>query len=477
MLNSLQALPCSEHDLLKMLERELLKRQRNRKLTDYEPYAKQRDFHAAGATHRERLLMAGNQLGKTLAAGMELAMHMTGRYPERWSGKRFDRPTRWLAGSESAELTRKGIQRIMLGAPELRSEWGSGAIPKDCLIDTSPRQGVADAVSSIVVKHEPSGGMSALQLNSYDQGRTKWQADTVDGVWFDEEPPIDIYTEGLTRTNATMGPVFITFTPLLGMSEVVKRFLMEKPPGTHVTSMTIEDVEHYTPEQRAQIIASYPAYERDARTKGIPQLGSGRVFAVLEDDIRVNAFAIPEHWPQLCGIDFGWDHPSAASRLAWDRDNDVIYVTATHRAREQTPLMFSATVKPWGDWLPWAWPHDGKQSGGKFDAKDQKQLQSLYAEHGLSMLGKHAQFEDGTNGVEAGVLDMLQRMQTGRWKVFSHLEDWFEEFRLYHRKDGLIVKENDDLISASRYGLMMKRHAIVKPVRKSMPALFPSEFG
>lgn len=57
---------------------------------------------------------------------------------------------------------------------------------------------------------------------------------------------------------------------------------------------------------------------------------------------------------------------------------------------------------------------------------------------------------------------MLQRMQTGRFKVFSTCGDWFEEFRLYHRKDGRIVKERDDVISASRYALMMKRFARVK---------------
>ncbi|WP_459179133.1 phage terminase large subunit family protein, partial [Sinorhizobium meliloti] len=78
---------------------------------------------------------------------------------------------------------------------------------------------------------------------------------------------------------------------------------------------------------------------------------------------------------------------------------------------------------------------------------------------GLALLPERATFDDGTNGVEAGLSDMLQRMQSGRWKVFSTCTEWFEEFRLYHRKDGRIVKERDDLISASRYALMMKRHA------------------
>lgn len=444
--------------LLFQIRKELERRQSERRLTDYRPYAKQRIFHAAGATVRERMLMAGNQLGKTLAAANEVAMHLTGMYPDWWVGRRFDRPVRWLAGSESAELTRKGVQRLLLGPPEVESDWGTGTIPKDCLLDWSRRQGVADAVASIIVQHKPTGGVSSVQLSTYDQGRTKWQADTVDGVWFDEEPPEDIYFEGLTRTNAVVGPVMTTLTPLMGISSVVKRFYLDKAVGTHLTMMDIDDVEHYTPEQRAQIIASYPEHERKARTKGIPQLGSGRVFPIDEDELKVDAIAIPSHWPQLGGLDFGWDHPSAGIRQAWDRDSDTLYIIAAHRAKAQTPAMFAAAVKPWGDWLPWAWPHDGLQH----DKGSGEQLAAQYKAQGLKMLGNRATFEDGSNGVEAGLMEMLDRMQTGRYKVFSHLNDWFEEFNLYHRKDGLIVKTGEDLMSASRYALMMKRHAIVQ---------------
>ena len=429
------------------------------RLADYAPYPKQREFHAAGATWRERLLMAGNQLGKTLAAAMEVSMHMTGRYPEWWDGYRFDRPTRGMCGSESVELTKKGVQRLLLGNPETPEQWGTGSIPRDCLLDTSPRPGVPNAVSSIVVKHV-SGGQSIVSTASYDQGRTKWQADTLDWVWFDEEPPEDVYMEGITRTNVCQGPVWITFTPLMGMTDVVRRFYPRAAafPGTHVTHMTIDDAEHFTPEQRAMIIASYPLHEQKARARGEPALGSGRVFPVDRDDIEVKAFAVPQHWVQIGGLDFGWDHPSGGVRLAWDRDNDVIYVIAAYRKRENTPLMFAAAVKPWGDWLPWAWPHDGLQH----DKGSGEQLAKQYRDAGLRMLPMRATFEDGTNGLEAGVTEMLDRLQTGRLKVFAHLADWFEEFGTYHRKDGLIVKEADDLLSATRYGIMMKRHAIVQ---------------
>jgi phage terminase large subunit-like protein len=446
----------------------LIRRQSQRRLTDYAPYPKQREFHAAGATHRERMLMAGNQLGKTLSAAFEVAMHLTGKYPPWWVGKRFDRPVRWLAGSESAELTRKGIQRLLLGPPENEAQWGTGAIPKADVVDWARRQGVPDAVATINVQ-SIYGGISSVQLATYDQGRTKWQADTVDGVWFDEEPPEDIYFEGITRTNTTLGPIMTTLTPLMGVSNVVKRFYLDKPAGTHLTMMDIDDAEHYTPEQRAAIIASYPLHERKARTKGIPQLGSGRVFPIDDDEIRCEAFTIPPHWVQNGGLDFGWDHPSAAVKHAWDRDSDTIYVTAAHRQREQTPALFSASILPWGKWLPWAWPHDGLQH----EKGSGEQLAKQYADQGLNMMPNRATFEDGTNGVEAGVMDMLDRMQTGRFKVFSHLGDWFEEFNLYHRKDGLIVKKGDDLISASRYAMMMRRFAIVQ----NKPAPKPSMNG
>lgn len=442
-----------KRELYELLRLKDIRAKRNR-LTTYKPYAKQVAFHQAGSDYRERLFMAGNQLGKTWAGAFEVAMHATGRYPNWWKGRRFNYAIRAMVGSESAELTRKGVQRLLLGPPELRDEWGTGAVPHDALRDTSMKQGVPDAVSSIVVRHV-CGEDSVIQFNSYDQGRTKWQADTVDLVWFDEEPPLPIYSEGLTRTNATGGMVFVTFTPLLGMSDVVKRFLLDKPAGTHVTTMTIDDAEHYTAEERAAIIASYPEHEREARAKGIPIMGSGRVFPIAEDGIKVNPFPIPPHWPRIVGLDFGIDHPTAAVWLAWDRDADVLYVTDTYRVKDQSILIHAASIKTRGDWVPVAWPHDGLQR----DKGSGEQLMQQYRQHGLNMLKERATFDDGTNGLEAGLAEMLTRMQTQRLKVFSHLGDWFEEFRLYHRKDGLVVKMTDDLMSATRYGLMMRRFA------------------
>lgn len=215
--------PELEIELQTLLEQEIRDHERNQ-LSRYHPYRKQLQFHAAGIEHRERLLMAANQSGKTYAGAMEMAIHLTGRYPDWWPGKRWDRPIRAWAGSQTADVTRDGAQRLLVGEPKQEVLRGTGAIPGNALGRCTPKRGVADALESVVVKHE-SGGTSTLGFKSYDQGRTKWQAETLDLVHFDEEPPQDIYTEGLTRTNATGGIVYLTFTPLLGMSEVVRAFL------------------------------------------------------------------------------------------------------------------------------------------------------------------------------------------------------------------------------------------------------------
>lgn len=342
-------------------------------------------------------------------------------------------------------------------------EWGTGLIPKRDIIQVIPARGVADLADTILVRHI-TGKQSRVRLKSYEQGREKFQADTIDWAWPDEEPDLEIYTEILSRTNATGGIIWMTMTPLLGMSKTVMRFLMETSPDRSDTNMTIDDAEHIPLDQRKRIIDSYPAHEREARINGTPILGSGRIFPIAEEAISEDAPIIPDHWKIIGALDFGWDHPTAAVRLAWDVDADIVHVTHAYRLAESTPVIHAAALRPWGEKLPWAWPHDGYQH----DKGSGHEIANQYRDQKLFMLDIHAQFEDDRkNGIEASLMDMMDRMQTGRLKIARHLTEWFEEFRLYHRKDGKVVKERDDLMSATRYGLMMLRFAIpAKPIAK-----------
>ena len=441
--------------LLATLTAEKKRRSIENRLQYYRPYEKQIDFHNAGANHRERLLMAGNQLGKTLAGGNEAAMHATGRYPDWWKGRRFDGPTIGWACGVTGEVVRDTVQRVLVGRT---GEHGTGAIPKNALVELVSARGTPDLLDIIRVNHV-SGGTSTIGLKTYAAGREKFQGETLQWVWLDEEPPIDIYTEALTRTNVGANPVWMTFTPLLGVSSVVKRFLHEKSDDRYKVVMTIEDVGHYTDDEKKTIIASYPQHELEARTKGIPILGSGRIFPIPEETLRCKHRDFPPHWPRIGGMDFGWDHPFDAVEVVWDRDTDTVYVSRCHRLREATPILHAAALREWGRELPWAWPRDGRRETleGAGIA-----LAQQYKAQGLNMLMDHAQFEDGSVSVEAGLMAMLSRMQSGQFKVFDHLNDWWDEFRLYHRKDGKVVKEGDDLMSATRYAVMMLRHASTK---------------
>lgn len=431
-----------------------------RKLSFYKPYPKQIEFHGAGLKFRERLFRAGNQLGKTIAGSAEAAIHATGAYPPWWNGKRFAKATVGWCSGVTSEITRDSVQRLLLGPVGAR---GTGFIPDKAIVDVSPARGVADLADTIQVRHV-SGEISRIRLKYYEQGREKFQAESLDWAWNDEEPPEDVYNEILTRTNATGGIVWTTFTPLKGMSEVVRRFLRDPSPDRCDINMVIEDAGHISAEQRVRIIASYPPHEREARVRGEPILGSGVVFPVEISSISVDAFKIPDHWKEIGALDFGWDHPTAAVKLAYDADADCVYVTHAYRVKEATPVIHAAALRSWGAKLPFAWPHDGYQH----DKGSGKELAQQYKDQSLNMLDIHAQFEDKRgNGLEASVMDMLDRMLTGRFKVFRHLNEWFDECRGYYRKDGKIIKEYDDLISATRYGIMMMRSAVpVKPVAK-----------
>jgi len=456
-------------DILEGLQA-LADRRKFRAIDFYKPFAKQAEFHALGATKRERLLRAGNQIGKTYAGAAETAYHLTGEYPSWWLGKRIAKaPRGWVAG-EGAVLVRDGPQTLLCGEPGVDASFGTGMIPKESFADKpSLSRGVTDAYDTIQVRHltgSPSrpgrlgvvsDGVATLSFKSYDQGRKKFQTKTLDFGWCDEEPPEDIYSEMMARITATNGFTFITFTPLLGMSKVVSKFLLEDSPDRSDTVMTLWDVPGMTQEKVDTIMRGYPPYQRQARTMGVPMMGSGQVFPVDPDSITEDPLTfIPPEWLKLWGIDFGINHPFGAVLLAWDREADVIHVVHAIRINDGLPLQHSSAMKAIAANVKVSWPQDGTQR-----RDDGKPMSNLYKEQGLHMLPGHATWPDGSISTEAGVTEMYDRMTTGRFKVARTLmnSEWGQEFRDYHRdEEGKLVKIKDDLMSATRVAIMAKRY-------------------
>lgn len=454
-------------ELLQLLEEKELRAKRN-KIRSYFPdtgefrrelYPKHTSFFEAGATHRQRLMLAANRVGKTESVGCyELTLHLTGEYPDWWQGRRFDKPIKAWAAGDTGKTTRDILQQKLLGNS---GEHGTGLIPFANLLDTKTKSGIADAVEIVAVKHK-SGGISVLNLKSYDQRREAFQGSEQDVILLDEEPPLDIYTECLLRTMTNNGMLMLTFTPLMGISEVVLAFLPNgqlaetQDKSKFVVMATWDDVPHLSDEVKKELLESIPPFQRDARSKGVPQLGAGAIYPVPESDILVDDFPIPEHWAKCYGMDVGWNR-TAVVWGAVDKDTDTVYLYSEHYRGQAEPIVHAEAIKARGEWIRGAIDPASRGRG----QRDGVQLFEQYCDMGL-------QLEPAVNAREAGIYAVWQRLSAGKIKVFRSLSNWQSEFRLYRRDEkGNIVKENDHIMDATRYLIMSGLDiAQTKPVTK-----------
>jgi len=166
-----------------------------------ELYRKHMDFFEAGARHNERLFLGGNRVGKSEGVGAyECVLHLTGKYPAWWRGRRFGHPVAVWAAGKDAKTTRDILQLALLGSGP---QFGTGMIPADLILGTTPKPGVPEGVETIYVRHI-SGGRSEVQLKSYDSGVESFYGTKKHVCWLDEECEPGIYSEVLMRTLSTV---------------------------------------------------------------------------------------------------------------------------------------------------------------------------------------------------------------------------------------------------------------------------------
>jgi phage terminase large subunit-like protein len=186
-------------------------------------------FFRNGKVDNERLLAGGNRSGKSLAGGYEMTHHLTGLYPDWWEGRTFEEPVNaWTAG-DTAKTVRDIMQLLLMGPPGVPDEQGTGLIPGELIKGTTPKHGLSNAFESVYVKHI-SGGTSILQFKSYDQGRQVFQGTSQQVIHLDEECPMEIYTECLLRTLTVKGIIYVTATPLQGLTDLMLAFMPEFMP-------------------------------------------------------------------------------------------------------------------------------------------------------------------------------------------------------------------------------------------------------
>lgn len=408
-----------------------------------ELYPKHMEFFAAGKTYKERLFIAANRVGKSLVASYELGCHLTGMYPPWWEGYRFNKPVRVWASSKTSTMARDFVQRYLMGP---WGHFGTGMIPGECFSekDWTPKRCIPEAVD--VVRVHGEFGESELAFKSYDQGWQSYQGTAQDVIWNDEECDELVHNECLTRLMTTHGIYLFTFTPLQGLTKVVRGYLGEslkienKSKFAYVVNCTWDDVPHLTKEEKEHQWERTPPHIRDAKAKGIPAIGSGAIYPIPEEDLKVQPFKIPEWWPRAFAMDVGWNR-TAALWGALDRESDILYLYSEYYRGQAEPSVHADAIKSRGAWIPGV---IDPASRGR-NQKDGTQLFQIYTDLGLDI-------EKSKNAVEAGISEVWQRMSSGRIKIFSTLQNTFTELRMYHRdENGKIIKSDDHLMDCCKY--------------------------
>jgi phage terminase large subunit-like protein len=427
------------------------------KMDSFAPYQWQVDFINASKINKQLLAMTGNRCGKTFTGAFIMAIHATGLYPEWWEGYRYDKPIKAWAAGISTVTTRDILQAELLGDPIDPSMFGAGAIPLETIISTVNKVGTPNALESVLIKHV-SGGTSTITFKSYEMSQDKFMGTSIDLIWLDEECPRSIFTQCITRTATTNGICYMTFTPEHGLTPLVHDFMNDIKDGQYMITATWDDAEHLDEATKEQLLSVYSPMEREMRSKGVPSLGSGVVFPISNEEITVDPFPIPDDWVKIIGIDLGFDHPNGAVTVTQDPATKVFYLIDEYSERKQTVPTHSIGIRAMGgDRIPCQFPHDAfkHDAGGSG-----KQFIKLYEDQGVNALPMTfsnpptADGKAGGNGVEYGLHWMLTKMQEGKLKVFSTLRKWLQEKDTYHRVDGKLIKLNDDLQAASRYGLL-----------------------
>jgi len=205
-----------------------------------------------------------------------------------------------------------------------------------------------------------------------------------------------------------------------------------------------DSVPHLDEKTKRELLSATPPHLRDARSKGIPSLGSGAIYPVPESEIICTPFEIPRHYTRAYCMDVGWNK-TAAIWGAKDRDTNIIYLYSEHYRGQAEPSIHAQAIRSRGDWIRGG---IDPASRGR-SQKDGHALFDIYRDLGLSLV-------PANNEVEAGIYEVWQRLSGGGLYIFSNLQNTLAEYRLYRRDEkGKIVKEFDHLMDCMRYLIMI----------------------
>jgi len=445
----------------------------------FRPFDHQTRFFATTASRRG--ILAANRIGKTTSTCYETAIHLTGRYPDWWTGRRWSGPITAFVAGEGWEQVARVLQQELLGVADikLRHGIGTGAIPLECIeLDTIRADGAN--VMACEIKHS-SGQMSYLLFGNYTQEVRNLQGFKLDLVVFDEQPPDDIFSELVTRTATTQGQVLCSFTPLKGLNGLVSKF-WNGEEGYDFIRVAWDDVPEYDPwgepfllrETRDQLQRDYLPHERDARIKGIPVMGLGAVFQIREwptyQPGQYNFNAIPdiEH---LIALDLGLvNDKTVISLVYWSPIERTMWLHAqivVKGTEEAIPDQYiSHLLRPEVRGAPIVLPADAT-TPGRYTMTSQS-VRELFESHALNVYPKAIMnppdAEGRVNNHKAyGINQMRQMMETGAFMININCQEFIREAQNYYVDAQGRFSDPDDCIDSARYALLGCLNGLAEP--------------
>jgi len=310
-------------------------------------------------------VFGGNRSGKTECGAVETVWYARGIHPFKENKVRDG----WVV-SLSQQVQRDVAQNKILSY--LKKDW-----IEDIVMISGKKGSAAQGVIDTIYIRNVFGSISKIGFKSCDQGREKFQGTSLDYVWFDEEPPEDIYIECKMRVLDREGEVFGTMTPLKGLTWVYNTIYLNEKNDEDVwyEQMQWEDNPYLSKKEIEKLTKNLSEDELNARKYGHFTSGTGLVYNEFDERENViDPFDVPIEWYDKISIDPGLKNPLSCHWYACDFDNNI-YVIAEHYEKEKPVEYHANKIKDICNKLNWP-TKNGKIEAIIDSAANQKTLSS-----------------------------------------------------------------------------------------------------
>lgn len=435
------------------LEKEINIRYNSNKLNFYNKgrkvHKKQIAFHKC--KKRNRWVFGGNCSGKTECGAVEVVYLACGNHPY----KKNKLTSGWVV-SLSRQVQRDVAQRKIL-------EYLPASCIEKIVMVSGGQDSAENGIIDFILVRSQVGGISKIGFKSCDQGREKFQGTSLDYVWFDEEPPYDIYLECKMRVLDKCGEIFGTMTPLKGLTWVYNTIYLNDKNDNEIWYEMMEwaDNPFLSKKEIESMTKSLPAEEIESRRYGKFMQNGGMVYSEFDENVHViEPFEVPMEWQDNISIDPGLHNPLSAHFYAVDYDGNV-YVVAEHYQAQKTVEYHAEKIKKIARNLNWKTDSKGFLRAIIDSAARQKTLASeknvveLFYENGILV---NPQVD---KDMFAGISTVKSYLKTAdgstRLFIFKNCVNLIREIKNYWWGDGdLPIKKDDHALDELRYYLMTK---------------------